>query len=224
MSRHLAHAVEHDHVVGKPGPWTERNGCAQSRFCPESPTPPELEDVARPAACRTAPSWSARSRSGYARTDREIVSRAPTAAAPPGQGAAWCSAMKSLGTCGRRRPPDAARSRPAIIVVGIVRRPDPQFRVPACAAGEWDMCRNGRYTERGIKERHGYGAERFRVEPEFVVKVDPALGILGVLLEPAEHPGQGVGSHRAHRPARPGVGAAERCWSPGRARSASSPL
>src|SRR5688572_27658901 len=31
------------------------------------------------------------------------------------------------------------------LVVGIVRRPDP---VPcsACAAGSWDMCRNGRYT------------------------------------------------------------------------------
>jgi threonine dehydrogenase-like Zn-dependent dehydrogenase len=68
-------------------------------------------------------------------------------------------------------------------VVGIVRRPDP---VPcaACAAGEWDMCRNGCYTERGIKERHGYGAEFFRIEPDFLVKVDPALGIAGVLLEP----------------------------------------
>jgi threonine dehydrogenase-like Zn-dependent dehydrogenase len=47
------------------------------------------------------------------------------------------------------------------------------------------MCRNGRYTERGIKERNGYGAERFRVEPDFAVKIDPALGVLGVLLEPA---------------------------------------
>jgi glucose 1-dehydrogenase len=73
---------------------------------------------------------------------------------------------------------------PGDLVVGIVRRPDP---VPclACAAGEWDMCRNGRYTERGIKERHGYGAERFRLEPEFAIRIDPALGILGVLLEPA---------------------------------------
>src|SRR5262249_51980056 len=35
------------------------------------------------------------------------------------------------------------------------------------------------------KERHGYGVERFRIESEFAVKVDPALGILGVLLEPA---------------------------------------
>jgi hypothetical protein len=31
----------------------------------------------------------------------------------------------------------------------------------------------------------GYGAERFRIEPEFAVKVAPSLGILGVLLEPA---------------------------------------
>lgn len=70
------------------------------------------------------------------------------------------------------------------LVVGIVRRPDP---VPcaACAAGEWDMCSNGRYTERGIKARNGYGAELFRLEPEFAVKLDPALGRLGVLLEPA---------------------------------------
>jgi threonine dehydrogenase-like Zn-dependent dehydrogenase len=46
------------------------------------------------------------------------------------------------------------------------------------------MCRYGRYTERGIKDRDGYGSERFRVEPEFAVKVDPALGTLAVLLEP----------------------------------------
>ena len=69
-------------------------------------------------------------------------------------------------------------------VVGIVRRPDPVPCV-ACAAGEWDMCRNGQYTERGIKELDGYGAERFRLEPDYAVKVDPALGLLGVLLEPA---------------------------------------
>jgi len=68
-------------------------------------------------------------------------------------------------------------------VVGIVRRPDP---VPCacCAGGEWDMCRNGEYTERGIKAAHGYGAERFALDPAFAIKVDPALGLCGVLLEP----------------------------------------
>ena len=69
------------------------------------------------------------------------------------------------------------------LVVGIVRRPDP-VPCPNCAVGEWDMCRNGQYTERGIKEIHGYMSERWRIEPEYAVKVDPALGLLGVLLEP----------------------------------------
>jgi threonine dehydrogenase-like Zn-dependent dehydrogenase len=70
------------------------------------------------------------------------------------------------------------------LVVGIVRRPDP-VPCPNCAVGEWDMCRNGRYTERGIKQIDGFMSERWRTEPEFAVKVDPSLGLLGVLLEPA---------------------------------------
>ena len=70
------------------------------------------------------------------------------------------------------------------LVVGIVRRPDP-VPCPFCAVGEWDMCRNGKYTERGIKERDGYASDRFRLEPEFAVTVNAELGTLGVLLEPA---------------------------------------
>lgn len=70
------------------------------------------------------------------------------------------------------------------LVMGVVRRPDP-VPCPCCARGEWDFCRNGRYTERGIKDRHGYGAQRWRVDPDFAVRVDPDLGDLGVLVEPA---------------------------------------
>lgn len=70
------------------------------------------------------------------------------------------------------------------LVAGVVRWPDPE-PCPACARGEWDLCRNGRYTERGIKEAHGYGAERWRVDPYFAVKLPPGLGRLGVLTEPA---------------------------------------
>jgi glucose 1-dehydrogenase len=69
------------------------------------------------------------------------------------------------------------------LVVGIVRRPDP-IPCPNCAVGEWDMCRNGQYTERGIKQIHGFMSERWRIEPEYAIKVDPSLGLLGVLLEP----------------------------------------
>ena len=67
--------------------------------------------------------------------------------------------------------------------MGIVRRPDP-VPCPNCAVGEWDMCTNGQYTERGIKEIHGFMSERWRIEPEYAIKVDPSLGLLGVLLEP----------------------------------------
>jgi threonine dehydrogenase-like Zn-dependent dehydrogenase len=69
------------------------------------------------------------------------------------------------------------------LVVGIVRRPDP-VPCPNCAVGEWDMCTNGRYTERGIKQIDGFMSDRWRIEPEYAMKVDPGLGLLGVLLEP----------------------------------------
>jgi threonine dehydrogenase-like Zn-dependent dehydrogenase len=69
------------------------------------------------------------------------------------------------------------------LVLGIVRRPDP-LPCSACAAGEWDMCRNGRYTERGIKEKHGFGSERWRIEPAFALRVEPGLRDVGVLIEP----------------------------------------
>ena len=69
-------------------------------------------------------------------------------------------------------------------VVGVVRHPDP---VPCdyCALGEWDMCRNGRFSERGIKQADGFGAERWRAAPAFLVPVSAGLGLAGVLLEPA---------------------------------------
>jgi threonine dehydrogenase-like Zn-dependent dehydrogenase len=72
---------------------------------------------------------------------------------------------------------------PGDLVAGIVRRPDP---VPcsSCAVGEWDMCRNGRYVEAGIKQLHGYARERWRVGPRFAVRLSPELGLRGVLLEP----------------------------------------
>jgi len=66
-------------------------------------------------------------------------------------------------------PPDAP-VQPGDLVVGVVRRPDPD-PCPACDAGQWDFCVNGRYTERGIKGLDGYGATRWRVDPGFAIKV-----------------------------------------------------
>jgi threonine dehydrogenase-like Zn-dependent dehydrogenase len=116
---------------------------------------------------------------GVCGTDIDIVA-GRYGSAPAGQ-ADLVIGHESLGRV--LEAPDGSDFSPGDLVVGIVRRPDP---VPCafCAAGEWDMCRNGRYTERGIKERHGYGSERFRVEPAFAVRVDAELGTLAVLLEP----------------------------------------
>ncbi len=116
---------------------------------------------------------------GVCGTDREIVA-GRYGWAPPGE-RRLVIGHESLGTV-QEAPADGG-VKTGDLVVGIVRRPDP-VPCPACAVGEWDMCRNGRYTERGIKERHGYGAEYFRIEHDFVIKVDPSLGIAGVLIEP----------------------------------------
>jgi threonine dehydrogenase-like Zn-dependent dehydrogenase len=69
------------------------------------------------------------------------------------------------------------------LVAGVVRRPDPVPCGP-CGDDQWDFCRNGKFTERGIKAHDGYGSQRWRVQPKFAIKLDASLGDLGVLLEP----------------------------------------
>ena len=116
---------------------------------------------------------------GICGTDREIIS-GHYGWAPPGQ-ERLIIGHELLGRV--EEAPAGCGVKRGDLVVGIVRRPDP-VPCPACAIGEWDMCRNGLYTERGIKQRNGYGSELFRVEPDFLIAIDPALDTLGVLLEP----------------------------------------
>jgi glucose 1-dehydrogenase len=115
---------------------------------------------------------------GICGTDAEIA-RGEYGWAPPGR-ERLVLGHESLG---RVVDPGASSLQVGEHVVGIVRRPDPE-PCPNCAVGEWDMCSNGRYTERGIKAVDGFMSERWRIEPEYAVRVDPTLGVLGVLLEP----------------------------------------
>ncbi len=117
---------------------------------------------------------------GICGTDREICAGA-YGSAPAGEDRLVLG-HESLGRV--LQAPDGGGFAVGDLVVGIVRRPDP-VPCPNCAIGEWDMCRNGRYTERGIKDRHGYASERYRIDPQFAVPLAPTLGDLGVLVEPA---------------------------------------
>jgi len=117
---------------------------------------------------------------GVCGTDREIAA-AEYGQAPPGH-ERLVLGHESLGRV--LSAPPGARMRPGDLVVGIVRRPDPQ-PCGACAHGEFDMCRNGKYTERGIMRLDGYAAQRWTVEADYAVRVEPHLREVGMLLEPA---------------------------------------
>lgn len=117
---------------------------------------------------------------GVCGTDREIVEGA-YGEAPPGS-THLVLGHESLGRV--LEAPRGSSWTPGDLVVGIVRHPDP-VPCPNCAIGEWDMCRNGRYTEHGIKGRDGFCRQRYALNPDHSVRIDAGLGELGVLLEPA---------------------------------------
>ncbi|MDA0643554.1 MULTISPECIES: glucose 1-dehydrogenase [Nonomuraea] len=116
---------------------------------------------------------------GICGTDRELAA-AVYGWPPPGKDR-MVMGHESLGRV--LEAPAGSAFSPGDLVAGVVRRPDP---VPcgACLRGEFDMCRNGRYTERGIKELDGYGSERWTVEAAHVARLDPSLESVGMLTEP----------------------------------------
>src|SRR5207248_56788 len=112
-------------------------------------------------------------------TDNEIVEGA-YGAAPPGK-ERLILGHESLGRV--LEAPTGSGWEPGDRLVAFVRRPDP-VPCPQCAALEWDMCTNGRYTEHGIKELDGFMRDRFRVPADAAIKVDATLGKQAVLIEP----------------------------------------
>lgn len=116
---------------------------------------------------------------GVCGTDKEIV-RGEYGWAPPGR-QRLVLGHESLGRV-EHAPSDSDFS-PGDLVVGVVRRPDPE-PCGACAHGEWDMCRNGRYTERGIKSLDGFASQLWTTPAAYTVPVDDRLGPAGVLTEP----------------------------------------
>jgi threonine dehydrogenase-like Zn-dependent dehydrogenase len=117
---------------------------------------------------------------GVCGTDVEII-RGKYGEAPPGE-TSLVLGHESLGRV--VSAPRGSGFSLGDFVVAMVRHPDP-VPCPNCAIGEWDMCRNGKYTEHGIKQLHGFARERYRVASDRLIKVDAGLAESAVLLEPA---------------------------------------
>ncbi len=117
---------------------------------------------------------------GICGTDREILA-GEYGEAPPGE-EQLVLGHESLGRV--LEAPGSSGLSEGDLVVAVVRERDPEPCV-SCAAGEQDMCRNGRYTEHGIKGVHGFARERYRTTADRLVVVPAGLDLRGVLVEPA---------------------------------------
>ncbi len=76
------------------------------------------------------------------------------------------------------------RLRVGDLVVPSVRRPCPRTGCLACRSGHQDYCYTGEFTERGIKEAHGYMTEYVVDYERYMNVVPPDLREFAVLAEP----------------------------------------
>jgi glucose 1-dehydrogenase len=76
------------------------------------------------------------------------------------------------------------RLRVGDLVVPSVRRPCPHPSCLACRSGHQDYCYTGDFTERGIKEAHGYMTEYVVEHERYLDLVPPDLREFAVLTEP----------------------------------------
>ncbi len=85
--------------------------------------------------------------------------------------------------------PNITELRPGDYVVATVRRPGSSIYDKI---GTYDMTTDDTYFERGINLRHGFLAEYYVDEPEYIVKIPQGLKEVAVLLEPATVVEKGV--------------------------------
>ena len=76
------------------------------------------------------------------------------------------------------------RVKPGDLVVPMVRRPCGRPECRACQEERQDFCYTGLFSERGIKEHHGFMTELIVDDEKYMNVVPSALRELGVLAEP----------------------------------------
>ncbi|HXF25689.1 MAG TPA: glucose 1-dehydrogenase [Bryobacteraceae bacterium] len=70
------------------------------------------------------------------------------------------------------------------LVVMTVRRPCPHPECMACRVGRQDFCYTGDFTERGIKQHHGYMTEFVVEDAQYLHKAPAGMRDIAVLTEP----------------------------------------
>jgi threonine dehydrogenase-like Zn-dependent dehydrogenase len=118
-------------------------------------------------------------RVGVDGTDKEI-NAAEYGAAPPGDDY-LITGHESLGRVVQTGPNVPDTLEPGTYVVAMVRRPGSS---PYDAIGLQDMTTDDTYYERGINLLHGFLAERYVDDFQFIVPLPKSLLEVGVLLEP----------------------------------------
>ncbi len=78
------------------------------------------------------------------------------------------------------------------LAVTMVRRPCNEPGCIACRNGRQDFCYTGKFTERGIKQQHGFMTEFVVDEAKYVCPVPRSLRDVGVLVEPLTIAEKGV--------------------------------
>jgi glucose 1-dehydrogenase len=78
----------------------------------------------------------------------------------------------------------ASRFKPGDLVAPTVRRPCRHPSCLPCRNGRLDFCATGDFTERGIKQAHGFITEYYVEEEQNLNCVPPELREVGVLVEP----------------------------------------
>ena len=162
---------------------------------PHKPETARLEDIAEPDV-RAGSVLVEAVAVGVCGTDVEIV-EGKYGWAPPGK-TRLVLGHESLGRVVDPGPSGGLHE--GDLVVGIVRRPDP-VPCPSCAVGEWDMCRNGQYTERGIKEVDGYMSARWRIRARVHHQDRRLARPAGRAARAHDRRHEGVGAGRRGRPA-----------------------
>jgi threonine dehydrogenase-like Zn-dependent dehydrogenase len=139
-------------------------------------------DVAEPAAPTGHQVRLAIVEVGICGTDRDIAAFESGGEPPPGSDYLIMGheAVAEVIETG----PDVTTVRTGNLVVPTVRLPCPDLGCRACTIGRQDFCTTGLFTERGIKQAHGFLTEVVLVDEHDVIPVPRQLSDVAALIEP----------------------------------------